>query len=116
MLLNLNVIADGRDLPAVLTVSDERGGVIIKQSVGNIRTHAAITACTDCIVISFSPIGSTYHRAVRFIKLCGLNCRYELNIHFPFRQNDTFLQNFYLYDKNYFLPIRSATLYFSETR
>ena len=113
MLLRLNVAIDCRGLPAVLIVTDECGGIIIKQSVGNVLFHAAISVCTDRIGIGVFPVGGNYHGSVRFIKLCGLPDRYELNVRFSFGQNDTFLQNFYLYDKNYLFPIRSATLSFS---
>ena len=114
MLLRLDLSVESQVLPAILTVKDLSGNVFLRKTITSTNVPITINVCTCGIAISILPVSGNYYQSTRFIKTFALPDCCNIRLYFAFRQTGSFLQNFYLYDKTYLLPVKYATLYFTE--
>ena len=113
MLLRLYLSVDSGGLPAICTVGDTNGNVLFKKKLTRADETITLNVCAYGIVIKLSPVGGERYSSARFIRTYSLPDCYCIRLCFAFRQA-TFLQNFYLYDKTYLLPVKYAALFFTE--
>ena len=113
MKVRLDFSVSENSLPALLIIRGFDGRLILYKKVYQRQNTVCFCTCTKNLIITVRPLDADFYEQSYFIKF-GHCPFYNIRLDFNFTaQTKTVLQSFYLYDRNYLFPVRSANLYFS---
>ena len=111
MTIRLNFTASQNALPAIITIRETRGELVLYETVYCKRNSLCFCAESKNLTISVRPLNSKFKEKSYFFKLGDCPC-YDIDLDFVFTETVS-LQRFRLLDANYLFPIENAELTFS---
>lgn len=113
MKVRLNFSVSENALPAIIVVRSMCGGLVLYKKVYCKQNYLCFCTKSRNLIITVRPFNADFYEQSYFIKF-GRCPVYDIRLNFNFTaQSAAALQTFYLYDKNYLFPVKSAELYFS---
>lgn len=113
MRVRLDFTVSERGLPAIIIIRTMSGELVLYKKVYCRQNRLCFCSRSRNLIITVRPFDAGLYEKSFFFKFGQKSC-YRLWLDFKFTAQNAReeLQSFYLYDENYFFPIKSAELKF----